>query len=151
DNDTSIGELSNVGFNCQVLWPPGKRPSLIIHCIKNKINNNNNIKRDCKLKIGWMIIGYDGYDTESNFILPDFNVRLKVIKNDFNLSNNPTMFKTFHVKNNSLMRKPICIGIPVLNNLDYSNDSIIIGHNFFNAKEDSNIGVNTFSYNLRDY
>ncbi|RIA88899.1 hypothetical protein C1645_773737 [Glomus cerebriforme] len=47
---------------------------------------------------------------------------------------------------NSLMEKVPCLGIPVLSQLDSSNESIVIGHHFFNVRESSKIGSYTFSY-----
>ncbi|RIA86218.1 hypothetical protein C1645_829600 [Glomus cerebriforme] len=45
---------------------------------------------------------------------------------------------------------PPCLRIPVLTKLDSSNNSLIIGHHFYNAQEENKIGVCTFSYCLKN-
>ncbi|GBB98086.1 hypothetical protein RclHR1_31300001, partial [Rhizophagus clarus] len=42
----------------------------------------------------------------------------------------------------------LCFGIPVLSKLDDSNNSLVIGHHFFNDKENRKIGSYLFSYCL---
>jgi hypothetical protein len=77
-----------------------------------------------------------GYYTDLNFILLDFNAQLKVLKKDFNTLNNPTVFgkELLNFDYNSLIGNfPPCLGIPVLNKLDSSNNSLIIDHHFFNT------------------
>ncbi|CAB5388604.1 unnamed protein product [Rhizophagus irregularis] len=131
-------------FTCQVLRPPGGIPSLIVHCIQKKFK-----KRQCKLKIIWMVIGYY---IDFNFIISDFNTQLKILKNE-NTSDGQTMINTAELLNfeyNPYISKiPPCIGIPVLTKLDSSNDSFIIGHHFLNAQKNKT-SVCTFSYNLKD-
>ncbi|PKY59106.1 hypothetical protein RhiirA4_412322, partial [Rhizophagus irregularis] len=80
---TESAESKDDFFTCQVLCPPNGKPSLIIHCIQKKFK-----KRECKLKIGWMVIGY--YTDDFNFILSDFNAQLKILKNE-NISDNQAM------------------------------------------------------------
>ncbi|PKY49822.1 hypothetical protein RhiirA4_465949 [Rhizophagus irregularis] len=70
-------------FNCQVVWPPNEDPKLIIHCIQKKFR-----KRECKLKIRWMIIGYDmnfdfnHSDLNNHFVnLPNFTFYTLIISN----------------------------------------------------------------------
>src|SRR5437763_10985852 len=46
--------------------------------------------------------------------------------------------------------KGIPIGIPVLSNLDYTNNTLVIGHNFFHTGEKNRIGLRTFSYCLKN-
>ncbi|RIA81543.1 hypothetical protein C1645_836840 [Glomus cerebriforme] len=139
-------ESKNDFFTCQVLYPPNGRPSLIIHCVQKNFK-----RRECKLKIRWMVIGYC---IDLNFILSDFNTQLKVLKNDFNMLNNynSTMInrELLNFEYDSFIIIPPCIGIPVLTKLDSSNDSLIIGHHFFNAQEENKIGVCTFSYCLKN-
>ncbi|CAB4474378.1 unnamed protein product [Rhizophagus irregularis] len=132
-------------FTCQVLCPPNGKPSLIIHCIQKKFK-----KRECKLKIGWMVIGY--YTDDFNFILSDFNAQLKILKNE-NISDNQAMInmEILNVEYDSYVYKvPPCLGIPVLTKLDSSNCSLIIGHHFFNAQEENKIGAYMFSYCSKD-
>ncbi|PKY42181.1 hypothetical protein RhiirA4_540209 [Rhizophagus irregularis] len=130
-------------FTCQVLCSPGGIPNLIIHCIQNKFK-----KRQCKLKIIWMVIGYY---IDFNFIISDFNTQLKIFKNE-NTSNGQTTINTELLNfeyDPYISEVPPCIGIPVLTKLDSSNDSFIIGHHFFNAQKNKT-SVCTFSYNLKD-
>ncbi|RIA86222.1 hypothetical protein C1645_829602 [Glomus cerebriforme] len=131
-------ESKNDFFTCQILCPPNGKPCLIIHCVQKKFK-----RRECKLKIGWMVIGYY---TDFNFILSDFNAQLKILKNE---NNNQNMINTelLNFKYDPYDRKvPPCLGIPVLTKLDSSNDSLIIGHHFFNAQEENKIGAYMFSY-----
>src|SRR6266540_7400788 len=98
---------------------------IIIHCIQKYFK-----KRQCNLKISWMVIGYD-INFESMF--SDLK-KFEIIKNDFNVSNNDQA-----MINTKLFIKtvPLCVGIPVLNKLDSPKDySIIIGHYFFNTQKD---------------
>src|SRR5205809_5741276 len=61
-------------FSCQIIWPSNKDPRLIIHCIQKKFR-----KRECKLKVKWIVVGYD---LKFDFNHSDFNAaNLKVIKN----------------------------------------------------------------------
>ncbi|EXX72625.1 hypothetical protein RirG_067520 [Rhizophagus irregularis DAOM 197198w] len=132
-------------FTWQVYCPPNSKPSLLIHCIQKKKFK----KRRYKLKIGWMVIGYYTDYTDLNFILSDFNAQLKVLKKDFNTLSNPTVFERdlLNFEYNPLIGKfPPCLGIPVLSKLDSSNNSLVIGHHFFNAQEKDKIGACTFSY-----
>jgi hypothetical protein len=138
-------ESNNDFFTCQVLCPPNGKPSLIIHCIQKKFK-----RRECKLKIGWMVIGY--YTDDFNFILSDFNAQLKILKNE-NISDNQTMInkELLNFEYDPYVRKvPPCLGIPVLTKLDSSNNTLIIGHHFFNAQEENKIGAYIFSYCSKD-
>ncbi|PKY53317.1 hypothetical protein RhiirA4_547598 [Rhizophagus irregularis] len=138
-------ESKNDFFTCQVLCPPDGKPSLIIHCIQKKSR-----KRECKLKINWMIIGFH---TNFKFILSDFNTQLNIIKNDFDLLNNQNLMINTNLldfKYDSLIGDIPCFGIPVLTKLDSSNSSLVIGHHFFNAQEENKIGACTFSYCLKN-
>ncbi|RIA91140.1 hypothetical protein C1645_848209 [Glomus cerebriforme] len=134
-------DSKNDFFNCQILCPSsGKpKPGLIIHCIQNKFR-----KREYKLKIRIMIIGYD---TEFDFLRPDFNVQLKVLKNKFNASSNQMLI--MESLNFEHRKGPPCIGIPVLNTTDSSNNSLVIGHHYFNVQEENKLGTCTFSYCLK--
>ncbi|UZO15523.1 uncharacterized protein OCT59_006942 [Rhizophagus irregularis] len=116
-------ESKNDFFTCQVLCPPDGNPSLIIHCIQKKFK-----RYQCKLKIGWMVIGYY---TDFNFIHSDFKAQLKILKNEFSMpnnSNNQTMINAELLSfENPFINIPACLGSPVLTKLDSSNDSLIIG------------------------
>ncbi|CAB4428302.1 unnamed protein product [Rhizophagus irregularis] len=125
---TVIGKKEKDIFNCQVFWPSNEDPRLIIHCIQKKFR-----KHKCKLIIRWMIIGYDiNFDFRS-----DHNVKLKILKNDFSSSNNQVIIKPFDLEYES---SALYFGIPILNNLDNSNNSLIIGHHFFNDNKNKRIG-----------
>ncbi|PKY51613.1 hypothetical protein RhiirA4_468755 [Rhizophagus irregularis] len=121
-------------FNCQVFWPSNEDPKLIIHCIQKKFK-----KRKCKLKIKWMIVGYD---INFNFNHSDFNIKLKVLKYDFNASSHQAITRSLKLEYNPSV---FCFGIPVLSKLDFSNNSLIIGHHFFND-ENRKIGSYIFAY-----
>ncbi|CAB4442683.1 unnamed protein product [Rhizophagus irregularis] len=134
---TAIDKKEKDIFNCQVFWPQNEDPSLLIHCIQKKFR-----KRKCKLMIRWMIIGYDiNFDFHS-----DHNVKLKVLKNEFNESNQQAITKQLDLEYDSSI---LCFGIPILNNLDDSNNSLIIGHHFFNDSKTKKIGSYIFSYCLK--
>jgi hypothetical protein len=140
-----MAESKNDFFTCQVFCPPYRKPSLIIHCIQKKFR-----KRECKLKINWMIIGFY---TNFNFILSDFNTQLYILKNDFDASNKQDLMidtNLLDFEYDSLIGDIPCFGIPVLTKLDSSNFSLIIGHHFFNAQEENKIGACTFSYCLKN-
>jgi len=139
-------ESKNDFFTCQVLWPYKKpsKPSLIIHCFQKKFK-----KREYKLKIRWMVIGYY---TDFSFVFSDFDsTQLKIMKKDFNTLNNSTMINTelLSFEYNSFVRN-VLLGIPVLGELNNSNSSLVIGHHFFNSQEGNKIGLCTFSYCLKN-
>ncbi|CAG8681669.1 12335_t:CDS:1 [Funneliformis mosseae] len=135
-----VEKSKNEFFHCQILYPTNGKPSITIHCIQKNFR-----KRLCKLKIGWMVIGYN---TDLNF-LTDFDVQLKIIEKDFSASNNQTMMFDTEFSYDSNVNPP-CLGIPVLNKLDSSNESLIIGHHFFNNQTKKEIGLCTFSYCLKN-
>ena len=85
-----------------------------------------------------------GYDVNFNFNRSNFDVRLKVLKYDFNASNHRIQADTKLLNNSDYKCEIPCIGIPVLK--DSSNSSIVVGHHFFNDKENKKIGSYTFSY-----
>src|SRR5207244_3284281 len=100
-------------FHCQILWQLNEDPSVIIHCIQKEFK-----KRECKLKIRLMIIGYD---INLDLNRPIMNVQ----KHEFNASGCQS-FKLDLDDSTAL-----CFGIPVLRKLDSSNNSLVIGHHFF--------------------
>ncbi|PKC13542.1 hypothetical protein RhiirA5_496063 [Rhizophagus irregularis] len=154
---TDMTELKNDFFTCQVLCssscsslppcpssscscPPSK-PSLLIHCVQNKFK-----KRECNLKIKWMVVGYY---TDFNFTLSDFNVQLKIFENKI-ASDSYTMINTINFNyDNHVIKFPFCFGMPVLDKLTPSNSSIVIGHHFFN-EEENKIGSYIFAYCSKD-
>ena len=106
---------------------------IIIYCIQKYFK-----KRQCNLKISWMVIGYD---INFNSMFSDLK-KFEIIRNDFNASKNNQA-----IDNTKLFIKtPPCVGIPVLNKLDSPKDySTIIGHYFFNTQKDG-IELCTFSF-----
>jgi hypothetical protein len=127
-------------FTCQVLYPPGGIPNLIIHCIRKKFK-----ERQCKLEIGWMVIGYW---VDFNFLISDFNNQLRIFKRENKLDGR-IMINTELSLKNSVSDIPPCLGSSVLTKLDASNDSLVIGY-FFEAQEGNKIGACTFSYCLKN-
>jgi hypothetical protein len=128
-------------YNCQILCPSNGKPSVIVNCIQKEFK-----RRKCHLKIGLMVIGYD---TNFNFMISDdnSNVQIDILKKNFDASS--PLQTTF--SKDSLENKIPCLGIPVLDKLDSSNDSLIIGHYFFGDAQAANVtGYCTFSYCLKD-
>ncbi|CAB4414885.1 unnamed protein product [Rhizophagus irregularis] len=133
---TDITESKNDFFTCQVLFPSdGRLPSLIIHRVQNPFKLFK--KRECKLHIGWMVIGYY---RDFNF---DFNTRLKVQKNDFNAPANTDNLIEYDSK------VPICLGTPVLSEYP-KHESLIIGHYYYVQEENNKIKACTFAYCLEE-
>jgi hypothetical protein len=134
---TVIDKKEKDVFLCQLVWPPNKDPKLIIHCVQKKFR-----KRECKLKIKWMVVGYD---VNFNFNFSDSNIKLRVLKNDFKASNHQDITTQLDLEYNS---SDLYFGIPILSELDNSN-SHIIGHHFFNDNKNKKIGTYVFSYCLK--
>ncbi|CAB4379867.1 unnamed protein product [Rhizophagus irregularis] len=134
---TVIDKKEKAIFNCQVIWPQSEDPSLVIHCIQKKFK-----KRKYKLRINWMIIGYD-----LNFELnhSEFNIQLKVQNEYFKATGHQTIIKSLDLDDDSSV---LCFGIPVLSKLNSSNNSLVINHHFFNDQKNGKIGLYAFSYCL---
>ncbi|PKC01872.1 hypothetical protein RhiirA5_402643 [Rhizophagus irregularis] len=131
-----------VFFNCQILRKPNTKPSIIIHGIQKSFQ-----KRRYNLKIKMMIIGYD---KDFNFILPD-TISVELIKNVYDPQNLLEFYSIpLKQKLNSMVTNGIpFFGIPVLSNLDSSNKSIIIGHNFCNTLSSNDFNIDVYSYCLK--
>ncbi|RGB44061.1 hypothetical protein C1646_749037 [Rhizophagus diaphanus] len=124
-------------FNCQVIWSQNEDPRLVIHCIQKKFK-----QRKCKLRISWMVIGYDlNFDLSHS----EFNIQLKVQNEYFKATGHQTIIKSLDLEDNSSV---LCLGIPVLSKLNSSNDSLVINHHFFNDQNNEKIGLYAFSYCL---
>ncbi|GBB83466.1 hypothetical protein RclHR1_01020007 [Rhizophagus clarus] len=121
-------------FNCQISHQHGQDPKLIIHCIQKKFK-----VRKCNLKIRWMIIGYD-----INFRLNSSNYDVRLKEWDVQNCEGHT-YKCFLKLNN---KELLCFGIPKFKKLDRSNESLVIGHHFFDDQVNQNFGLYTFSYSL---
>ncbi|CAB4411026.1 unnamed protein product [Rhizophagus irregularis] len=132
---TIIDKKEKDVFSCQIIWSPNEDPRLRIHCIQKKFR-----KRKCKLKIKWMVVCYD--------IKFDFNhsVKLKVLKDEFNISNQQAVIKQLDLEYDSSV---LCFGIPVLvGKLNSLKNSLVIGHHFLNDRENRKVGTYIFSYCL---
>ncbi|GES99751.1 hypothetical protein GLOIN_2v1471308 [Rhizophagus clarus] len=132
--------LKNDFFTCQILCPSdGRLPSLIIHrVLRNPIKIFK--KRECRLKIGWMIMGYY---SDFNF---DFNTRLDILHYDSKSEKDNLIEYDSKV--------PICLGIPVLSEFPKNgNEYHIIGYYYY-VKEEidkaNKIKARTFAYCLKN-
>jgi hypothetical protein len=134
---TVIDKKEKDVFSCQLVWPSNEDPRLIIHCIQKRFR-----KRECKLKIRWMIVGYD---VNFNFNYSDPNIKVRILKNDFKATNHQDITEPLDLEYNPSV---LCFGIPVLSKLDSSNNSLVIGYHFFNDNENKKIGTYIFSYCL---
>src|SRR3954454_18990239 len=85
-----------------------------------------------------------------NFILPD-TISVELIKVDYNNKQDLEFHSIpLQQKLDSLMARSIpFFGVPILSNLDSSNNSLIIGHNFRNTQSNSKFNVDIFSYCVR--
>ncbi|CAB5359296.1 unnamed protein product [Rhizophagus irregularis] len=91
-------------FNCQVIWSQNEDPRLVIHCIQKKFK-----QRKCKLRISWMVIGYD---LNFNLSHSEFNIQLKVQNEYFKATGHQTIIKSLDMEDNSSV---LCLGIPKKN------------------------------------
>jgi hypothetical protein len=130
-------------FSWKILYPSNENehPRIIIHCIQETQ------KRNYKLKVNWMIVGYD---INFNFILSDFNIQLKVLEDYFEASTNKPSIDNKKILDFEHDEEILCFGIPVLRKFDFSNSSLIIGHHFYKVQEKNKIGRYTFSYCLNN-
>ncbi|CAB4378647.1 unnamed protein product [Rhizophagus irregularis] len=135
---SELSKLSNDIFTCQVLYPSDGEPSLIIHCIQKKFK-----RRQCRLKITWMIVRHC---TDLSSMLLNSDTQLKVLRNNF-ASNNQGMAQL--LLNCPYDHFPTCLGIPVFNKLDSSNNSLVIVYYFRNTQKEDKITINIFSYCLK--
>ncbi|CAB5383743.1 unnamed protein product [Rhizophagus irregularis] len=126
-----------VFFSCQIFRKPKAKPSIMIHGIQEKF-------QQCKyqLKINVMVIGYD---INFNHVLSNTIVHLN--KEDYD-PESPCFFNSMklQLECDLITRNIPFLGIPILNNLDSSNNSLIIGHNFCNTHSNNKFRIDTFSY-----
>lgn len=111
-------------INCLIYHPKNEKPQLIIQCFQKKQKRSNSLK----LKIYFMIVGYDIHFNLKNF--NNFNkTRLEVLANDrvFDKGSFP-------------------LGISVLK--EELNKSIVIGH-YFSKIDENKVEANVFAYNLK--
>ncbi|CAB4376516.1 unnamed protein product [Rhizophagus irregularis] len=133
----------NVFFNCQILKKPKTKPSIIIHGIQEKFK-----RLKYQLKIKMMIIGFD---IHFNLILSDSSVSLY---KDVYKSESSCLFNS--INHNELDYDKLIagnepfLGIPMINRLDSSNNSLVIGHNFCNIQSNNKFRIDTFSYCVKN-
>ncbi|POG58759.1 uncharacterized protein OCT59_002530 [Rhizophagus irregularis] len=136
-------DKKNDFFNCQIYYPPQDEevPRLIIHCYQKQKYQS---KR--KLKIGFMIIGYDVNFNSSDKLNDE--IRVEVINNPkLDMSKIEELMYRYDFKNFGFNEEKSFLGIPVLSELDKSNKSIIIGH-YFLENESNEVEANMFAYCL---
>ncbi|RIA88007.1 hypothetical protein C1645_776032, partial [Glomus cerebriforme] len=86
-----------------------------------------------------------GYDIGFNFILPN----IEVIENIYDPQNQHNFNSMEFIPKYDLMTKNIpFFGIPILENLNSPNKTLVIGHNFRNIS-DNELKIDIFSYCLR--
>ncbi|GBB96282.1 hypothetical protein RclHR1_27170002 [Rhizophagus clarus] len=132
---------ANVFFNCQILKKPKAKPSIIIHGVQKKFKQ---LKYRLKIKI--MVIGFDIY---FNHILSDTSVYL--YKDEYKSKSSCLFNSMSHKLEHELITGNIpFLGIPILNNLDSENNSLIIGHNFCNIQSSNKFRIDAFSYCVKN-
>ncbi|GBB90321.1 hypothetical protein RclHR1_17230002 [Rhizophagus clarus] len=138
-----IEQIKKTTFSWKILYPSKKNehPRIIIHCVKGFQ------KRKYKLKVNWMIIGYD---INFNFILSDFNLQLKVLKDYFEASSSTPIIDNKKILDFEHDSEILCFGIPALSEFNFSNRSLVIGHHFYKVQEKNKVGRYIFSYSLDD-
>ncbi|CAB4426254.1 unnamed protein product [Rhizophagus irregularis] len=134
-------EYSKAFFNCQILKKQKAIPTIIIHGIQEKFKQ---LKYQLKIKI--MVIGFDIY---FNHILSDTSVLL--YKDEYK-SKSSCLFDSMNYKleYELITGNTPFLGIPILNRLDSSNNSLIIGHNFCNIQSNDKFRIDTFSYCVKN-
>ncbi|GBC02705.1 hypothetical protein RclHR1_04770003 [Rhizophagus clarus] len=130
----------NVFFTCQVLKQKAEdgesmKPSIIIHAIQKDFRPST-----YKLNIVLMIVGYD---IDFNFIADQ---HVEVIKKWYNPRNR--MFDKIKLRAKSELNGTNLpfFGTSILSNLEESNDSLVIGHNFHDTQSDHELKIDIFSY-----
>lgn len=119
----------NEYYHCQILSSPGKKSKLMIHCFKE-------VRKDSKLAIGWMVIGYD--TNFKSIFSENKDMQLDVLRINY-IPYDPFNDKMFEL--GLLNSAKNCIGIPVIDKSD-----LLIGHNFSSDYEK----LYTFSYSLKE-
>ncbi|CAB4426346.1 unnamed protein product [Rhizophagus irregularis] len=124
-------------FNCQILKSEKTKPSILIHCIQK-----GSQLRELNLEINYMVIGYD---TDFKHI---YSNRIKVELRKFVYDTENREFDSIPLQRElvSMIRdgNPF-FGIPILNNLNPSNESLVIGHNFRKISNNE-FKIDLFSY-----
>ncbi|PKY18166.1 hypothetical protein RhiirB3_522549 [Rhizophagus irregularis] len=149
-------DSKNVFFNCQILKQKADEkkiiPSIIIHAIQREFQ-----PRVYDLKIVLMIVGYDiEFDCISDNCVEIVKERyLQDVQNPQNPQNTQntqnTQNKKFHslilrTKNDLKGTDYPFFGISTLNNLNDPNDSLVIGHNFYEIQSKNELKIDLFSY-----
>ncbi|CAB4426482.1 unnamed protein product [Rhizophagus irregularis] len=134
-------DSKNIFFSCQILKPKAEKgkpakPRVIIHGIQKKIKSHK-----FKLKVKIMVVGYNA---NFNFILPN----IEVIKKRY-IPQGQCNFNSMSLSKHELMTKNIpFFGIPVFEDLNSQNKSLVIGHNFRNV--DDELKIDMYSYCSKD-
>ncbi|CAB5376190.1 unnamed protein product [Rhizophagus irregularis] len=127
----------DVFFNCQILKSEKTKPSILIHCIQKEFQ-----LRECSLIIDYMVVGYD---TDFKYIYLDKN---KVELRKFVYDTENREFDSIPLQRElfSMIRDGNSFfGLPILNNLNPSNESLVIGHNF-RKTSNNEFKIDLFSY-----
>ncbi|PKC03600.1 hypothetical protein RhiirA5_423525 [Rhizophagus irregularis] len=127
----------NYFFNCQILKSEKTKPSILIHCIQKDFQ-----LRECNLIIEYVVIGYD---TDFKHIYSNGS---KVELRKFVYDKENREFDSIPLQRElvSMIRDGNSFGgIPILNNLNPSNESLVIGHNFRKTSNDE-FKIDLFSY-----
>jgi hypothetical protein len=121
-------------INCQILRPEKEEPEFLIQYIQKE--------NDIKLYIKYMAIGYD---TEFKYIYSD-DKRVELRKFVYDTEN--CEFDSIPIQRelvSMISNGNPFFGFPILNNLNSSNDSLVIGHNFRKTLNNE-FKVDLFSY-----
>ncbi|CAB4422433.1 unnamed protein product [Rhizophagus irregularis] len=117
-------ERKNDFLNCQIYHPRDKVPQLIIHCFQKK-QKHLPLR---KLKIAFMIVGYDIYFNNFNYLNDEMQLRVLSIETNNHKLNQPILrFESNEISS--------FLGIPVLKELNNTNESIVIGNYFLNIRD----------------
>ncbi|POG82345.1 hypothetical protein GLOIN_2v1497713 [Rhizophagus irregularis DAOM 181602=DAOM 197198] len=133
----NVHDSKDVFFNCQILKSGKTKPSTLIHCIQKDFQ-----LREYSLMIVYVVIGYD---TDFKYIYSNKN---KVELRKFVYDTENCEFDSIPLQRElvSMIRdgNPF-IGIPILNSLNPSNESLVIGHNF-RKTSNNEFKIDLFSY-----
>ncbi|POG77635.1 hypothetical protein GLOIN_2v1815663 [Rhizophagus irregularis DAOM 181602=DAOM 197198] len=139
-------DSKNVFFTCQILKQKaedGKKiiPSIIIHAIQKEFQ-----PCEYNLKIVLMVVGYD---IEFDYISADNCIEVvkgQYSQNTQNIQNKMLHSLTLETTNHLMGTNYPFFGISILNNLNDPNDSLIIGHNFYEIQSNHELKIDLFSY-----
>ncbi|GBC04059.1 hypothetical protein RclHR1_00550004 [Rhizophagus clarus] len=128
----------DVVFNCQILKLKNAEPSILIRCIQKELQ-----PRVFKLFIPFVVIGYD---TDFRYIYSDDKFKVELRKFVYDTEN--CEFDSILLQRDlvsMISNGNLFFGIPILNNLNPSNESLVIGHNF-RKTTNNEFKIDLFSY-----